>query len=492
MILLFSIALSIIFIYYFLYQKPTKPNLPPLVPGLPLIGNLHQLSAAPLLHIHLSHLSKLHGPLLRLNLGSNPVIVISSAELAEEVLKHQDSAFCSRPTLVAQRRLSYNAADMAFAPYGPHWRDLRRIAATHLLSPPKVKSFRAVREDEVARMIAKISCHCASSSPVNLSEAAMGLTTTLICRIGFGRRYEDQGNELRRFQELLKELRQLLAAFFVSDYFPALSWVDRASGLMNRLDSAFEKLDSFYQELIDEHLRAGDVDDDEEDILGMQIKLELNSYKPTNWDRVKALLMDLFLGGTDSSAASIVWIMTALIKAPHIMKKVQTEIRHVVGNKRKVDEDDLPKLPYLKAVIHETFRLYTPLPMLAPRETTQKCVLDGYEIQPKTTVYVNVWAIARDPEYWKTDPEEFLPERFYGSEMDAKGKDFGLIPFGSGRRICPGMFMGLANVELAVANLLFSFDWEVPQGSEVDTDVLPGLIMHKKNPLLLLPKLYQS
>lgn len=204
------------------------------------------------------------------------------------------------------------------------------------------------------------------------------------------------------------------------------------------------------------------------------------------------LTQDLFLGGTDSSAASIVWIMTALIKAPHIMKKVQTEIRHVVGNKRKVDEDDLPKLPYLKAVIHETFRLYTPLPMLAPRETTQKCVLDGYEIQPKTTVYVNVWAIARDPEYWKTDPEEFLPERFYGSEMDAKGKDFGLIPFGSGRRICPGMFMGLANVELAVANLLFSFDWEVPQGSEVDTDVLPGLIMHKKNPLLLLPKLYQS
>ncbi|KAG6413317.1 hypothetical protein SASPL_126026 [Salvia splendens] len=176
-------------------------------------------------------------------------------------------------------------------------------------------------------MIAKISRHCASSSPVNLSEAAMGLTTTLICRIGFGRRYEDQGTE-----ELLKELRQLLTAFFVSGYFPALSWVDRATGLMKRLDSAFEKLDSFYQELIDEHLRAGDVDDEEEDILGMQIKLELNSNKPTNWDRVKALLMDLFLGGTDSTAASIVWIMTALIKAPHIMKKVQTEIRNVVGN----------------------------------------------------------------------------------------------------------------------------------------------------------------
>ncbi|KAG6384568.1 hypothetical protein SASPL_155612 [Salvia splendens] len=167
---------------------------------------------------------------------------------------------------------------------------------------------------------------------------------------------------------------------------------------MKRLDSAFEKLDSFYQELIDEHLRGEGVDDDDEDILGMQITLELNSDKPTNWDRVKALLMNLFLGGTDSTAASIVWIMTALMKAPHIMKKVQTEIRNVVGNNRKVDEDDLPKLPYLKAVMNETFRFYTPLPMLAPRETTKK----------------------------------------------------------------------------------------------FDTDVLPGLIMHKKNPLLLMPKLYRS
>nr|AJD25157.1 cytochrome P450 CYP71AT93 [Salvia miltiorrhiza] len=489
MILLFSIALPIILIYLLRKnnKKSLKPNLPPLAPGLPLIGNLHQLAAAPLPHIFLSQLSKIQGPLLRLNLGSNPIIVISSAKLAEEVLKKQDSAFCSRPKLVAQRRLSYNGADMAFAPYGAHWREMRRIAAAHLLSPTKVHSFRAVRQDEVARMVAKIA-RCGASSPVNLSEAAMGLTTTLICRIGFGRRYEEQGSELRRFEELLGELRQLLSAFFVSDYFPALSWVDRVCGMMKRLDCAFEKLDRFYQEVIDEHLGRKD-GEEEEDIISMQIKLELHSPKP-NWDRVKALLMNLFIGGTDSSAAAIVWNMTALMKAPHIMKKVQTEIRNVVGNKGKVDDDDLPKLPYLKAILNETFRLYTPVPLLVPRQTTEKCVLDGYEIQPNTTVYVNVWAIARDSEYWKISPEEFLPERFIGSNMDVKGQDFGVIPFGSGRRICPGMFMGVANVELAVANLLYSFDWELPQGIQLDTHVLPGLIMHKKNPLFLLPKPY--
>ncbi|KAH6819619.1 hypothetical protein C2S51_003222 [Perilla frutescens var. frutescens] len=476
-------------------KKPScKNNLPPGPRGLPLIGNLHQLAGATILHIYLSHLSKIHGPLLRLNLGSTAVVVVSSAKLAKQVLKDQDLTFCSRPKLVAQQKLSYNASDMVFSPYNAHWREVRRIAAAHLLSPTKVQSFRPVREDEVARMVAKIA-----SSPhpvVDLSAAAMGLTTTLICRIGFGRRYEEQGAERRRLEELLRELRQLTSTFFVSDYFPALSWVDKASGLMKRLDCAFEKLDSFYQELIDDNLRRGGGGEDQDNnILHTTIKLELDSTQP-NWDRVKALLMNIFLGGTDSSAASIVWNMTALMKAPAMMKKVQEEIRNAVGNKGKVGDDDLPKLPYLKAIMNETFRLYAPVPMLAPRETTAKCNLNGYEIPPKTTVYVNLWAIARDPEYWAVSPGEFLPERFMGSDtdmIDVKGQDFGAIPFGSGRRICPGMFMGLANVELAVANLLYSFDWEMPPGigiDQLDTDALPGLIMHKKNPLLLQPKLY--
>lgn len=297
MILLLSLALPIVVIYLLHKnnQKSAKQkNLPPHPPGLPLIGNLHQLAKAPIPHVFLSHLSKTHGPLLRLNLGSIPIIVISSAKLAKEVLKTQDSLFCSRPKLVAQRKLSYDGADIAFAPYGAHWREMRRIAAGHLLSPTKVQSFRAVREEEVAKMVAEIK-RAGSGSParaVDLSAAAMGLTTTLICRIGFGRRYEKQGSDLRRFEELLKELRQLSTAFFVSDYLPALSWVDKVSGLNKRLDSAFEKLDSFYQELIDEHLRRDWMATaaEEEDILGVQVKLEMKSSEP-NWNRVKALLM---------------------------------------------------------------------------------------------------------------------------------------------------------------------------------------------------------
>lgn len=174
------------------------------------------------------------------------------------------------------------------------------------------------------------------------------------------------------------------------------------------------------------------------------------------------------------------------------MKKLQAEIRISIGEKGKVDEDDLPKLPYLKAVVNESFRLYPPGPLLVPRETMETCILDGYEIRPKTVVYVNAHAIGRDPNYWE-NPDEFVPERFFNTNIDVKGKDFGVIPFGSGRRICPGMHMGLFNVELTVANLLYSFDWELPTGihvDDLDTNPTPGLAVHKKNALLIVPKKY--
>lgn len=171
------------------------------------------------------------------------------------------------------------------------------------------------------------------------------------------------------------------------------------------------------------------------------------------------------------------------------MKKAQEEVRNLYGNKEFIDEEDIQKLKYLKAVIKETFRLYPTAPLL-PRETNKSFIVDGYEIQPKTLVYVNTWAIHRDPEAWK-DPDEFYPERFLNNDIDFKGRDFELIPFGAGRRICPGLPMGIATVELIIANLLNSFDWELPIGmapEDIDVEALPGLAVQKKNHLCLVAK----
>ncbi|XP_051133295.1 6,7,8-trihydroxycoumarin synthase-like [Andrographis paniculata] len=471
-------------------SSPPKTLIPPGPPGLPLLGNLHQfMAAANKPHIHLWHLSQKYGPIMQMKQGQTPLLVISSPKLAKEALKTQELSFSSRPRLLGQSKLSYGCLDIAFAPYGNHWREMRKISIVHLLSLKKTKSFRSVREDEVFLMVNRLSELASLGEAVNLSEMAMSLFSNLICRVTFG-----EGCESRRFDDLLHEAQAMMAAFFVSDHFPWFGWIDRLSGLMDRLERTFEKLDGFYQEIIDKHLDPDRVKKigEEIDVLDVLIRLKENESCSVDlsWDCIKALIMNFFVAGTDTNSASTVWTMTALLKAPRVMKKLQREIRDSLGQKSLVDEDDIEKLPYLKAVVSESLRLYPPAPLLVPRETIAKCTLDGYEIEPKTIVYVNAWAIARDPEYWES-PHEFKPERFLNNNVSVRGQDFGVIPFGSGRRICPGMSMGLANVELTVANLVYAFDWDLPPGvkpESVDEDSLPGLAMHKKNPLLVVPK----
>ena len=200
----------------------------------------------------------------------------------------------------------------------------------------------------------------------------------------------------------------------------------------------------------------------------------------------------MIVAATETTPAVTIWTMTALMKAPKAMKKLQNEIRSLGGERGKVDEDDLPKLPYLKAVVNVSMRLYPSGPLLLPRETMEACCLDGYTIEPKTRVFVNVYAIGRDPQYWE-NPDEFVPERFLNSGIDSKGQDFGLVPFGSGRRMCSGVSMGFLATELMVANLVYSFDWELPRGihaQDLDTNPTSGLAEHKKNALILVPKRY--
>lgn len=206
-------------------------------------------------------------------------------------------------------------------------------------------------------------------------------------------------------------------------------------------------------------------------------------------------VQNLFVAGTDTVAAAVVWTMTALMLKPSVMKKVQTEIRaltKLAGRRSSsssllaVNEDDIKELPYLKAVVLEALRLYPPAPLLY--RTAQECTrVEGYDIKPGTQVIINGWAIGRDPENWE-NAEEFEPERFMIRRNHKDALEM-MLPFGGGRRGCPGKEMGLISIHLALANLLYSFDWALPDGI-IDTHVLPGLTMHKRNPLLLLPTPY--
>ena len=200
----------------------------------------------------------------------------------------------------------------------------------------------------------------------------------------------------------------------------------------------------------------------------------------------------MFVAGTGTTAATLEWAMAELIKNPSMMKKAQEEVRRVVGRKSKLDEADITHLQYLKCIIKETLRLHAPIPLLVPRETSTNVKLGGYDIPSKVTVYVNAWAIQRDPKLWD-QPEEFLPERFNKNPVDFKGHDFHFIPFGSGRRGCPGIAFGSAAAEYVIANLLYHFNWKLP-GDEVmkDLDMSEeyGMTVHRRFPLLLVPALY--
>ncbi|XP_059299821.1 6,7,8-trihydroxycoumarin synthase-like [Lycium ferocissimum] len=494
MFFLFLVALPIMLIFLLHKTKISRNTiLPPGPLGLPLIGNLHQYDGLTP-HLYYWKLSKKYGKIFLLKLGSTQMVVVSSAKLAKEVMKKQDLAFCSRPSTLSLQKLSYNGHDIGFAPYNDYWREMRKVFVIHLFSLKKVRSFSPIREDEVSRMIKKIAQQATTSQITNLSNTVITLTSTIICRIAFGIRYDEAAHEKRRFDEILTEAEAMLASFFVSDFFPSLSWIDKLTGLTDRLDKNFKDLDEFYEELIEQHLnpnRPKSMDGDILDLL-LQLKKEKSTQVVLTLDDIKALDMNVIVAGSDTSAATVVWAMTALMKNPKAMKKVQAEIRKLVGKKGIVNEDDIQNMPYLKAVIKETLRLYPPTPLLLPRQSIEKSTLEGYEIQPGTIIHVNSWAIARDPEIWE-NPEEFVPERFLNNKIDFKGQDFDLIPFGAGRRGCPGITLGVAIVELALSNLLFAFDWELPCGmkkEEIDTNVKPGIVMHKKIDLFLIAKNY--
>ncbi|XP_073137524.1 cytochrome P450 71A1-like [Henckelia pumila] len=492
--LLLPFPIITIFLHQWHENTKNKNRFPPGPRGLPLIGNLHQFdSQNP--HLFLYNLSKKHGPIMSMKLGSVPLIVISSAKIAKEAFTDNDVVISNRPYLTGPQKISYNGQDIAFSAHSNYWREMRKITVTHLLSVKQVNNSSPIRRDEVFHMIKDISRKADSVEPINLSETLISLSSSIICRTAFGKSYRETSSVKRTFDEFAHDAQAILASFFWADYFPLLGWIDTVTGKVSRLEKSVEKMDSFYQELIEEHISPNRPQTMEADILDKLIQLKEGNtcLVDITWDNIKAILMNIFVGGTDTSSAMITWAMTALVKTPDAMRRVQQEIRSIVGKKPLVDEADIQMLPYFKAVIKEVMRLYPVTPLLAPRETTEKCIVDGYEIQPKTTVYFNIWAIGRDPECWE-NPDEFLPDRFLNSPViDYKGQDFRLIPFGFGRRRCPGMSQGVAVTELALANLLYAFDWELPgrmTKEDVNMDALPGLALHKKDPLCLMAKTY--
>ncbi|KAJ4978509.1 hypothetical protein NE237_009289 [Protea cynaroides] len=478
---------------YLLKENPArrKLNLPPGPSKFPIIGNLHQVGNMP--HLSLSHLSKKFGPIIHLQLGEIPTVVVSSARTAKAVLKTHDLALASRPQIFSAKYLFYNCTDIAFCPYGAYWRHIRKICILELLSAKRVESFGFVRQEEVARLVGQISESCPGTT--NLSKLLGLYANEIVCRSTFGRGFSEGGEYDRHgFQKMLEEYQELLGGLSLGDFFPSMEWIHMITGLKSRLENTFRKFDCFFNEVIEEHLNSKGKKGDHQDLVDVLLEAKDNdvSDMPLTMDNVKAVILDMFAAGTDTTFITLDWGMTELVMNPRVMKKAQAEVRRIVGDRRNVLEADLPQMKYLKAVIKEIFRLHPPAPVLVPRESMEEVTIDGYDIPAKTRIFVNAWAIGRDPESWK-NPETFEPERFMESNIDFKGQDYELIPFGAGRRSCPAIAFGTASVELALAQLLYSFDWELPPGiqaKDLDMTEVFGITMHRISNLIVVPRPY--
>uniref|UniRef100_A0A0D9UYJ4 Cytochrome P450 n=1 Tax=Leersia perrieri TaxID=77586 RepID=A0A0D9UYJ4_9ORYZ len=481
--------------------------LPPSPPGeLPFLGHLTILGSLP--HRKLRSLAAAHGPVMLLRFGRVPTVVASSAAAAQEVMRTRDTAFASRPRVRAAERLIYGR-DMVFAPSGEFWRQARRVAVLHLLSPNRVASFRLVREREVAALLDAVRRRAGIGvSSVNLSELLMSFANGVISRAAFG---GDGGYRLEKAKELFADFEEILGTVTVGEFVPWLAWVDKLKGLDAKAAGTAAAMDGLLERVIADHRErrrrgetVGDGELDHRDSVDVMLDVSEEEERAGGEDvqfdsvAIKAVILDMFAAGTSTTFTTTEWVMAELINHPPVMHKLQGEIRAAVAATAiagtPVTEDHLGKLHFLRTAIKETLRLHAPAPLLLPRETTEDTELLGYRVPARTRVLVNAWAIGRDTATWGDTAEEFVPERWLdggGAESTAEyaqqlGNDFRFVPFGAGRRGCPGVGFAAPSVELALANLLYHFDWELsPPATRLDMGELFGLAVRLKADLNL-------
>eukprot|EP00253_Pinus_taeda_P036263 PITA_36263 len=495
------VALAVAWSFFsFIYRDRRRRLLPPGPFPLPVIGNLHLLGKLP--HQTLAELALKYGSLMSLRLGSSALtLVLSSGEIAAEFLKGHDRLFAGRHSSAAIRCFTYNSSDVGFAPYGPYWRQMRKVCVLELLSSRRIDSFSFIREEEVSAMIFSIinsnSDHPQDDPrPLNISKTVSALTNAIICKMVFGRKYSDEdliGST--GFDSLIKEILLLVGTFNIGDYIPYLAWIDYLRGFNRRLERVHNTQDQFMEKVLEEHKVKGqhdtNVPQDIVDVL-LEASADQDMELQITRDNIKAVVFDMLVAGMDTSSTSIEWAMSEVLRNPKVLQKLQDELERVVGMDRMVRESDLPRLIYLQAVVKETLRLH-PAGPFAIHSAVEDCTVLGYEIPRNTLIFFNLWAIGRNPKSWGEDAQSFKPDRFL-AEAEAglihkTHENFEWLPFGAGRRGCPGQPLATLVVEFVMAQLLHCFNWRLPlNGQELDmTEKFNGLTLPRAHELVALP-----
>ncbi|XP_057501864.1 cytochrome P450 81Q32-like [Actinidia eriantha] len=465
------------------YQKlPPSPSL-----SLPIVGHLHLFKKP--IHRTLAAIAKHHGPVLFLKFGSRPVLLVSSPSAVEECFTKNDIVFANRPKLLAGKHLGYDYTTLVWASYGPHWRNLRRIASVEILSTHRLEMFNLIRVDEVRSLLSRLykGSKDGDFHVVDMKSAFFELTLNNMMRMIGGKRYYHGNNmveleETRKFKEMVTGTFQLSGATNIGDFVPFLNYVG-INRLDKRLKDLQQKRDRFLQDLVEEHRRVRrDSCSQQKSKTMIDVLLSLQETESEYYtdEIIKGLMLVMLTAGSDTSAGTMEWAMSLLLNNPEALKKAQAELDTHVGPDKLIEESDLNKLPYLQAIVKETLRICPAAPLIPAHESSEQCTVGGFRVPSGTMLLVNVWAIQNDPMLW-ADPTKFKPERFLCPEGPRDG--FVFMPFGFGRRGCPGEVLAMRVVSLVLGSLIQCFEWERDGEEMVDMSEGVGLTMPKARPL---------
>nr|AJD87470.1 cytochrome P450 CYP76AD14 [Basella alba] len=485
--IIYLIITKLGFHYKVLPKNPKQRlRLPPGPKPLPIIGNVLELGSKP--HRSFTNLAKVHGPLISLRLGSVTTIIVSSSHVAKEMFLKNDQSLSSNRTIPHSVTAGdHHKLTMSWLPVSPKWRSFRKITTFHLLSPQRLDACCSLRQAKVQQLFEYVLQCSRTGQPVDIGKAAFTTSLNLLSKLFFSLELaHHRSTKSQEFKDLIWNIMEDIGKPNIADHFPCLKYFD-PSGIRRRLASSFERLIEVFQDIIRQRMSLSFGSSHNNDVL--DVLLGLYNQKELTMDEINHLLVDIFDAGTDTTSSTFEWSMAELMKNRRIMEKAQAEILHVLGKNSYIQESDISKLPYLRAIIKETLRLHPPTVFLLPRKADADVELYGYVVPKDAQILVNLWALGRDPAVWE-NPDEFSPDRFMGSEIDVKGRDFGLLPFGAGRRICPGMNLAIRMLTLMLATLLRSFDWKLPEGeapAQLDMDEKFGIALQKTTPLKIIP-----
>ncbi|XP_031099003.1 cytochrome P450 82A3-like [Ipomoea triloba] len=505
-----SLACTLVLLFFMckLFLAPKNDakhkKLAPEVPGAwPIIGHLHLLAGRKTpTHIILASMADKYGPIFRIRLGSQPIVVVSDSKIAKECFTAKDKELATRPKLLASEIMGYNSSMIGIAPYGRYWREIRKIVMLELLSNRRIEMLRKVRESHVRKAIKRTFDHWSHNKDPISGAVVVEMRqwfSRLILNLSIAMLFGEE--ELAEESQLLKSIRRMFELFgemTVSDFIPWLRWTD-LGGHEKAMRRTAGEMDCFAEKWIEEHRRKRKLKSkEEEDFMDAMLSL---FDAPSNLSHslgidtdiiIKSTCLGMLLAATDTTSITLTWALSLVLNNYDVMRRIQDELDANIGKERFVEEGDINKLIYIQAVVKETLRLHPPVPLSIPHEAIEDCTINDYHILKGTRIIPNLAKIHRDPKVW-AGPNEFRPSRFLTShkDIDFKDNNFELIPFGGGRRMCPGISLGLQIVHLTLANLIQSFDMKRPAMEPIDMTESPGLTSVKATPFhaLLIPHL---